>query len=87
MVLPFWLVNAERLRIAVYIVLFLVAAIAMQSHFKTLNEQFDRTAEAASKPIFADRGKAMEHARERAAEATADLNAWEKSLTNSNAKP
>ena len=51
LVLPFLLANATRLRIAVCVVLLIVAAIAIQSHFKTLNDAMDKTGETMAKPF------------------------------------
>jgi DNA-directed RNA polymerase subunit RPC12/RpoP len=78
--LPLFFEYATHIRIAVFIVLFIVAAIAIQSHFKTLNEQFDRTAAQAQKG-YGNMGKAMEDAKKKAAEATADLAEWNKKLS------
>ncbi|HTA95296.1 MAG TPA: hypothetical protein VK769_04160 [Verrucomicrobiae bacterium] len=51
LVLPFLVANATRLRIVVCVVLLIVVAIAIQSHFKTLNDAMDKTGETMAKPF------------------------------------
>ena len=84
--LPFLLANATRVRMAACIVLFIVAAVAIHSHLKTLNEQLDRTGKLMSEGL-GDRARANEAARAEAAQATADFNARLKNLTNSDTRP
>jgi len=86
LVLPFLLANAARLRIAVCIVLFIVAAIAIESHFKTLNDAMDKTGETQAKP-FGDRARANAEAKAETDKAAADLNARLNNLTNSDTPP
>lgn len=69
--------------IAIAVLAIGAAAFYTWKHFKALNEQFDRTAAEAAKPVFADRSKAMEAAARRAADATADLIDQDRKLANS----
>jgi hypothetical protein len=49
--LPFLVEYAMHLRIAVGIVLVLIAALAIQSHLKTLNAAMDKTGDTMAKPF------------------------------------
>ena len=87
LVLPFLLAHATHLRIGVYVILFIVAAISIQTHFKALNEALDKTAEENAKAWGADGFKAHLDVMMQGAKATAELNARLKNLTNADTTP
>jgi hypothetical protein len=55
------------------------AAFFMYEHFKTLNEELDRTAKAAERG-YGDMGRMVDEAMKKSADATADLVEWNKKL-------
>lgn len=49
--LPFFLAYGTHIRIAVCVVIFIAAAFAIQSHFKTENAAMDKTGDLMAKPF------------------------------------